>query len=82
MHVMGCSTGSDCRIGRMLAHALQRSKLPRPGIEDLMGEFRSKIKQTIPGLQIEVLQLMEDFIGDLSNVPQPPGPCLGPASQK
>ena len=56
---MGCSTGSDCRIGGMLAHVLQRSKLPRPGIEDLMGELRSKIKQIIRGLQIEALQLMK-----------------------
>jgi multidrug efflux pump subunit AcrB len=36
-----------------------------------MDEVRSKIKATIPGLQIEVLQLMEDLIGDLTSVPQP-----------
>ena len=45
--------------------------LPRPGIEEIMDEVRSKIKATIPGLQIEVLQLMEDLIGDLTIVPQP-----------
>jgi CzcA family heavy metal efflux pump len=45
--------------------------LPRPGIEDVMDAVRSKINQTVPGLQIEVLQLMEDLIGDLTSVPQP-----------
>ena len=45
--------------------------LPRPGIEKVMDEVRSKITQAIPGLQIEVLQLMEDLIGDLTSVPQP-----------
>ena len=57
----------------MLAHVLQRSKLPRPGIEDLMGEFRSKIKQAIPGLKIEAPLADEDFIPDCTNVPKPPG---------
>jgi len=44
---------------------------PRRGIEEVMDEVRSKITRTIPGLQIEVLQLMEDLIGDLTSVPQP-----------
>jgi multidrug efflux pump subunit AcrB len=44
---------------------------PRRGIEDVMQEVRTKIEHTIPGLQIEMLQLMEDAIGDLTAVPQP-----------
>jgi CzcA family heavy metal efflux pump len=45
--------------------------LPRRGIEEVMGEVRKKAEHTIPGLQIEVLQLIEDVIGDLTAVPQP-----------
>jgi CzcA family heavy metal efflux pump len=45
--------------------------LPRPSIEEIMDEVRSKIEATIPGLHVEVLQLMEDLIGDLTSVPQP-----------
>ena len=45
--------------------------LPRRDIEQVMDEVREKIKKTIPGLDIELLQLMEDVIGDLTAVPQP-----------
>ncbi len=44
---------------------------PRRGIEEVMDEVRSKVESTIPGLKIELLQLMEDVIGDLTAVPQP-----------
>jgi CzcA family heavy metal efflux pump len=44
---------------------------PRRGIEDVMQDVRAKIEHSIPGLQIEMLQLMEDVIGDLTAVPQP-----------
>jgi multidrug efflux pump subunit AcrB len=36
-----------------------------------MDEVRGKCEHTIPGLEIETLQLMEDVIGDLTAVPQP-----------
>jgi CzcA family heavy metal efflux pump len=44
---------------------------PRRGIEEVMQDVRGKIEHSIPGLQIEMLQLMEDVIGDLTAVPQP-----------
>lgn len=44
---------------------------PRREIAEVMDGVRTKIEGTIPGLQIEVLQLMEDLIGDLTSVPQP-----------
>jgi multidrug efflux pump subunit AcrB len=44
---------------------------PRKGIEEVMQDVRGKIEHSIPGLQIEMLQLMEDVIGDLTAVPQP-----------
>ncbi|MGH8048954.1 MAG: efflux RND transporter permease subunit, partial [Chthoniobacterales bacterium] len=44
---------------------------PRRSIEDVTDEVRSKVEETVPGVEIEVLQLMEDLIGDLTSVPQP-----------
>jgi len=44
---------------------------PRPPIEVVMEDVRQHIEHTVPGLQIETAQLMEDLIGDLTGVPQP-----------
>src|SRR5207248_116460 len=44
---------------------------PRRGIEEVMDDVRGEIEKHIPGLQVELLQLMEDLIGDLTSVPQP-----------
>ena len=44
---------------------------PRRGIEDVMAEARAKIAERVPGLDVELIQLMEDVIGDLTAVPQP-----------
>lgn len=45
--------------------------LPRRGIDEVMNEMRSAIKELVPGLSIELAQLMEDAVGDLTDVPQP-----------
>lgn len=44
---------------------------PRRNIEDIMDEIRQKIHKDVPGVEIEMAQLMEDLIGDLTAVPQP-----------
>ncbi|MDD5199130.1 MAG: efflux RND transporter permease subunit [Terrimicrobiaceae bacterium] len=44
---------------------------PRRPIEAVLDEVRGKVQRSVPGLQIETLQLMEDLIGDLTSVPQP-----------
>ena len=41
------------------------------GVEEVMDEVRSKVETTVPGLEVEMAQLMEDLIGDLTAVPQP-----------
>jgi CzcA family heavy metal efflux pump len=43
----------------------------RPPIETVMDDIRSQVEQQVPGLKIELAQLMEDVIGDLTSVPQP-----------
>ncbi|HEY0789865.1 MAG TPA: efflux RND transporter permease subunit [Chthoniobacterales bacterium] len=45
--------------------------LPRRGVEAVMDDVRQQIGQTIPSLQVETAQVMEDLIGDLTSVPQP-----------
>ncbi len=40
-------------------------------VEVVMNELRSRIQSEVPGLSIEMSQLMEDLIGDLTAVPQP-----------
>ncbi len=36
-----------------------------------MDDLRSRVQAQVPGLEIEMAQLMEDLIGDLTAVPQP-----------
>jgi CzcA family heavy metal efflux pump len=44
---------------------------PRAPIEEVMNDIRRQVEQKVPGLDIELAQLMEDVIGDLTEVPQP-----------
>ncbi|MBK7249641.1 MAG: efflux RND transporter permease subunit [Gammaproteobacteria bacterium] len=43
----------------------------RRPIDAVMADVRTKIETQVPGLQIELIQLMGDLIGDLTAVPQP-----------
>ncbi|MGD8380218.1 MAG: efflux RND transporter permease subunit [Gammaproteobacteria bacterium] len=45
--------------------------LPRRPIEAVMDDVREQVEHKVPGLSIEMAQLMEDLIGDLTAVPQP-----------
>ncbi|HKK04962.1 MAG TPA: efflux RND transporter permease subunit [Gammaproteobacteria bacterium] len=44
---------------------------PRRSVEAIMDSLRDKIHRQVPGLDIDMAQLMEDLIGDLTAVPQP-----------
>lgn len=44
---------------------------PRRPIDEVMAEVRRRVAETVPGLEIETIQLMGDLIGDLTAVPQP-----------
>ena len=41
------------------------------GIDDVIADVRSEIKNTEPELDIEFTQVLQDMIGDLSNAPEP-----------
>jgi CzcA family heavy metal efflux pump len=43
----------------------------RRPVQEVMQEVRAKVEQQVPGLNVELAQLMEDLIGDLTAVPQP-----------
>jgi len=43
----------------------------RRPIAEVMDDVRTRVEKTVPGLEIEMAQLMEDLIGDLTAVPQP-----------
>ncbi|MEO5688683.1 MAG: efflux RND transporter permease subunit [Burkholderiaceae bacterium] len=43
----------------------------RRPVDVVMEEIRGKVESQVPGLSIEMAQLMEDLIGDLTAVPQP-----------
>ena len=45
--------------------------LPRAPINEVMDRIRTQVEHDVPGLDIELAQLMEDLIGDLTAVPQP-----------
>jgi len=44
---------------------------PRRSVWQVMDGLRKKIHRKVPGLDIDMAQLMEDLIGDLTAVPQP-----------
>lgn len=43
----------------------------RPSTEEVMNDIRKEVEEKVPGLDVEVSQLIEDMIGDLVAVPQP-----------
>ena len=44
---------------------------PRRDIDAVIDSVRQQVQKNVPGLEIEMAQLMEDLIGDLTAVPQP-----------
>ncbi|MYN29506.1 efflux RND transporter permease subunit [Duganella levis] len=43
----------------------------RRPVEEVMNDIRGRVEHNVPGLTVEMAQLMEDLIGDLTAVPQP-----------
>jgi CzcA family heavy metal efflux pump len=47
-----------------------KSKRSRP-IDEIISDVRQKIKEQVPALDVEFVQILEDMINDLSNSPEP-----------
>jgi CzcA family heavy metal efflux pump len=43
----------------------------RRPVDQVMDDIRGRIEHQVPGVEVEMAQLMEDLIGDLTAVPQP-----------
>ncbi len=41
------------------------------GVDEVMAEARAEVKRTEPELDVEVVQVLQDMINDLSNAPEP-----------
>jgi CzcA family heavy metal efflux pump len=59
---------NEANKGDFFVRLVSGSRRP---IDEIMSELRTKIILTVPGLNVEMAQLMEDLIGDLTAVPQP-----------
>ncbi len=59
---------SEADEGDFFIHLKRGGRRP---VEEVMADIRKQVQTTIPGLDIETAQLMEDLIGDLTAVPQP-----------
>jgi multidrug efflux pump subunit AcrB len=67
----GLQLGGGLTEANMGDFFVRLKPLPRRDIEAVMNEVRKKVEGQVPGLEIELAQLMEDLIGDLTAVPQP-----------
>ena len=71
------SRRTGIQLGGMVTEAnegdyfIRLKPYPRRDIEAVMEDVRGRVEKTVPGLDIEMAQLMEDLIGDLTAVPQP-----------
>jgi multidrug efflux pump subunit AcrB len=68
---VGFSLGGDISESNSGDFFVRLKPLPRRPIEQVMDDVRKQVEQTIPGLEVEPAQLMEDLLGDLTGKPQP-----------
>lgn len=67
----GFALGGDIAESNNGDFFVRLKPLPRRPIEQVMASVRKQIEQTVPGLEVEPAQLMEDLLGDLTGKPQP-----------
>src|SRR5207302_11063746 len=41
------------------------------GVDEVIADVRDKVKKSDPGLDVEVIQVLQDMIGDLTGAPEP-----------
>jgi CzcA family heavy metal efflux pump len=52
-------------------YSVRLKKVRKRKIKDIISEVRDKVKDAVPMLDVEYVQVLEDMIGDLSNSPEP-----------
>lgn len=65
---LGLAAVTEANSGDILVKL--KSKRSR-GIEDIMADVRADIKKQEPALDIELIQVLQDMIGDLTSAPEP-----------
>ncbi|HEV3511378.1 MAG TPA: efflux RND transporter permease subunit [Candidatus Sulfotelmatobacter sp.] len=65
---LGLAAVTEANTGDILVKL--KAKRSR-GIDDIMAEARAQIKQQEPALDIELIQVLQDMIGDLTSAPEP-----------
>ncbi len=67
----GFSLGGDIQETNMGDFFVRLKPFPRRPIDEVMDDVRTQIEHTLPGMDVELAQLMEDLIGDLTGRPEP-----------
>ncbi len=67
----GYSMGGDFTEPNSGDFFVRLKPLPRRPIEEVMNDVEKQINQNVPGLDVELAQLMEDVIGDITGRPEP-----------
>jgi CzcA family heavy metal efflux pump len=67
----GAGLGGDLAEANKGDYFIRLKSGPRRPISEVMADLNAKISAQVPGLNVEMAQLMEDLIGDLTAVPQP-----------
>lgn len=67
----GAGLGGDLNEANKGDFFVRLKPWPRRPIDEVMADIRRRIARDVPGLNLEMAQLMEDLIGDLTAVPQP-----------
>lgn len=67
----GLGFGGGLREANQGDFFVRLSEGERRPVDEVMDDIRERVEHLVPGLNIEMMQLMEDVIGDLTAVPQP-----------
>ncbi len=67
----GFAMGGDFSEANSGDFFVQLKPLPRRDIDDVMSDVRTRIERSLPGVDFELSQLMEDIIGDITGRPEP-----------
>src|SRR2546428_6135645 len=65
---LGFATVTEANIGD-IAVKLKRDR--SRGSDEVIAEVREKVRNQFPALDVEIIQLLADMIGDLTSAPEP-----------